>query len=107
MSVQCTDNGLCHVLDVQCPLDLYSVYELSLLCMTYIFNISQTMLYYEIKTMRKICKTQTIPRQLCTSLDLVCVKVNSVRLSHAHISPLTILRTSGGTQLTCGVEWHK
>ena len=103
MSVQCTDNGLCPILDVQCHLDLYSVHELSLLCVTYIFNITQTMLYYEIKAVSKICKTRTIPRKLCTSLDLVCVKVNSVRLSHALISPLTILRASGGTQLTCGV----
>ena len=103
MSVQCTDNGLCPILDVRCHLDLYSVYELSLLCVTYIFNITQTMLCYEIKAVGKICKTQTIPRKLCTSLDLVCVKVNSVRLSHALISPLTILRASGGTQLTCGV----
>ena len=97
MSVQCTDNGLCPILDVQCHLDLYSVHELSLLCVTYIFNITQTMLYYEIKAVSKICKTQTIPRKLCTSLDLVCVKVNSVRYL------LTILRASGGTQLTCGV----
>ena len=103
MSVQCTlYNSLCPSLDVQCNLDLCRVYELSLLCMTHSFNILQTRQYYKIKTMSKIIKTQTISRKIVYLIRLDLCKSEQCLL-HAHISPLTTLRLSGCTQLTCGV----